>query len=104
VGFISWFGTSLAVDLLSTVGCGYQPNWTRFCNARIDAQVVHLQKQEAADPAGTAGRAAAIDREITNEAPWVPLVTPRFVDLTSARVRNYEDNTGAVLLDQLWVR
>ena len=72
--------------------------------ARIDAQVVHLQKQEAADPAGTAGRAAAIDREITNEAPWVPLVTPRFVDLTSARVRNYEDNTGAVLLDQLWVR
>jgi hypothetical protein len=32
------------------------------------------------------------------------LYTPLIVDVTSARVGNYETNTGAVLLDQLWVR
>jgi len=63
-----------------------------------------LRREEPSDPAGTAGRAAAIDREITKQAPWVQLVTPRFVDLTSARVGNYQEGGGATLLDQLWVR
>ena len=48
--------------------------------------------------------AAAIDRELTDQAPWVPLFTPSLPDLTSARVGNYADNNGAVLLDQPWVR
>jgi hypothetical protein len=37
-------------------------------------------------------------------APWVPLFTPSLPDLTSARVGNYENNNGSVLMDQLWVR
>jgi peptide/nickel transport system substrate-binding protein len=47
----------------------------------------------------------AIDRAITNQAGWVPTVTPRIVDLVSARVGNYEFNpVWAFLLDQSWVR
>jgi peptide/nickel transport system substrate-binding protein len=104
-GFIIWFLTpGLAVDIFATVGCHFQPNWARFCDSHVDAQVARLGKEEPADPAGTAGLAAAIDREITDEAPWVPLYTPRLVDLTSARVGNYQVSSGAVLLDQLWVR
>jgi peptide/nickel transport system substrate-binding protein len=76
----------------------------RFCDSHVDAEVARLGKEEPADPAGTAGLAAAIDREITDEAPWVPLYIPRLVDLTSARVGNYHVSNGAVLLDQLWVR
>jgi hypothetical protein len=48
--------------------------------------------------------AAKIDRELTDAAPWVPLFTPQLPDLTSARVGNYQDNNGFVLLDQLWVK
>jgi hypothetical protein len=59
--------------------------------ARLDRVLQHVE-------------AAAIDREITNRAPWVPLITPRFVDLTSARVGNYQASGGGALLDQLWVR
>jgi peptide/nickel transport system substrate-binding protein len=103
-GFITWFGTSIAVGMLSVVGCDYQPNWMYFCDPRIDARIARLGREEPTDPAGTTGRAAAIDREITNRAPWVPLITPRFVALTSARVGNYQASGGAVLLDQLWVR
>jgi hypothetical protein len=75
-----------------------------FCDSRIDAQVARLEKEEPADPAGTAGE-AAIDRELTNEAPFVrPLVNPRFVDLTSARVGNYQVNIEPSVLDRVWVR
>jgi YVTN family beta-propeller protein len=97
-------GVGLAVDILSAVECHLQQNPAHFCNPRIDAQVARLEKQEPTDPAGTAAFAATIDREITNQAPWVPLFTPRFVDVTSARVGNYQESSGAVLFDQLWVR
>jgi ABC-type transport system substrate-binding protein len=105
-GFFGWFGLALAVDTFSTLGCNAgAENPAHFCDRQIDTQVARLAKQEPADPAGTAGVAAAVDREITNQAPWVPLFTPRFADLTSARVGNYEYNNGfSVSLDQLWVR
>jgi hypothetical protein len=51
----------------------------------------------------TAALAARIDREVTDEAPLIPLFTPRLPDLTSRRVGNYEEQGGFVLLDQLWV-
>ncbi len=103
-GFIIWFVTPLAVDMLDTTGCRFQPNWSRFCKPEIDAQVERLRKSEPTDPSGTASFAAKIDREITEEAPLVPLFTPRFVDVTSGRVGNYQASNGSVLLDQLWVR
>jgi peptide/nickel transport system substrate-binding protein len=103
-GFYGWLGTPLAVDMLEHVGCNFQENPARFCNLRIDAQIARLAKTEPSDPGGTAALAAKIDREITDRAPWVPLFTPRLADLTSQRVGNYEDNSGSVLIDQLWVR
>ena len=53
---------------------------------------------------GTTALAASIERELTNDAPFVPLFTPSLVDLTSRRIGNYEDQNGSVLIDQLWVR
>jgi peptide/nickel transport system substrate-binding protein len=102
-GFMFWV-VGAAADILGVVECHLKQNPAHFCNRRIDAQVARLTKQEPTDPAGTAAFAATIDREITNKAPWVPLFTPRIVDVTSARVGNYENSSGYVLLDQLWVR
>ena len=73
-------------------------------NGFSDAQLAHLTKDEPSDPAGTAKLAATIDREVTDAAPWIPLFTPRFADLTSARVGNYQYNASGVPFDQLWVR
>ncbi len=104
-GFVGWFGGQLAVDMFAELGCHTGANnWAHFCNPRIDAQVTRLAKEEPLDPAGSAPLAATIDRELTLQAPWVPLFTPRLPDFTSARVGNYQDNNGTVLLDQLWVR
>ena len=43
----------------------------------------------------------------TDVPKGVPLFTPRFADLVSRRVGNYQANTYAaatVMLDQLWIR
>jgi peptide/nickel transport system substrate-binding protein len=103
-GMFGWFGYVLAVDALSVSGCHFDPNPAHFCDHGVDAQLSQLANEEPVDPAGTAGLAEAIDREITDTAPWVPLFTPTYADLTSTRVGNYQSQGGRALLDQLWVR
>lgn len=47
---------------------------------------------------------AQADRQITDQALFVPLVTPSIIDFLSRRVGNYQYNAQrGVLLDQLWV-
>lgn len=96
-------GTPSAIDILSSVGCRYAQNPAHFCDPRIDAQMARLAKEQPSPEA--AKLAATIDREIVDRAPWVPLFTPRFVDLSSSRLGNYQASPYTVeLLDQMWVR
>jgi peptide/nickel transport system substrate-binding protein len=103
-GIFGWFGSPVAVDMLSTVGCRF--GWTNaahFCDRRIDAQVAALGRQQPSPAA--AKLAARIDREIVDRAPWVPLLTPRSVNLTSSRVGNHQASPyGFPLLEQMWIR
>ena len=48
---------------------------------------------------------AEVDRKLTDEAAWIPYLTPRQLVFTSTRVGNvqYHPSWG-LLLDQLWVR
>jgi peptide/nickel transport system substrate-binding protein len=80
-------------------------NAAEFCDPRIDAQAQQALALEQRDPAVAAGRWAAIDRELVNMAPWVPLYNPRDLNVLSARVGNYQFHPyWNVLIDQLWVR
>jgi len=46
----------------------------------------------------------SIDRQLTNNAVWVPTVNEREVDLVSKRLRNYEYNpVWGFLADQGWL-
>jgi peptide/nickel transport system substrate-binding protein len=103
-GMYGWFGNPLAVDMLTTLTCTFKPNPAHFCNRRIDAQILQLAQIEPWDPAKARNLAETIDREVTDQAPWVPLFTPQSIDLTSARVGNYQAERGRTLLDQLWVK
>jgi peptide/nickel transport system substrate-binding protein len=59
---------------------------------------------QATDPEAARGLWERIDRQIVDQAPWVPLVNPKVVDVLSKRVGNYQYNPYGVLIDQLWVR
>jgi peptide/nickel transport system substrate-binding protein len=46
-----------------------------------------------------------VDRQAADQAPWVPLVNPKVVDVLSKRVGNYQYSPQlGMLIDQLWVR
>ncbi len=48
---------------------------------------------------------AKIDRDITNQAPWVPYANGVVLEVKSPRVGDYQYNPQlGTLLDQLWVR
>lgn len=79
------------------------PNLTGYCDPGQD------QRMQAALDEGDAGKAAriwaAVDRAITEQVPVVPLYVPRYIDLVSARVGNYQYNPQFhFLFSQAWVR
>jgi peptide/nickel transport system substrate-binding protein len=80
-------------------------NVAEFCDPRIDAQTRQALALQAQGLAAATGRWAAIDRELVDQAPWVPLYNPRDLTLLSARTGNYQFHPyWNLLIDQLWVR
>ena len=62
--------------------------------------------EQQSDPISSRALWQRVDREITDAAPWVPLMASKDVHFVSKRVGNYQfspDGMG-LLFDQLWVR
>jgi YVTN family beta-propeller protein len=84
---------------------GATRNGSFFCDPGLDRQMELADHEEATDPAQAAVTWAAVDRELTNAAPWVVLANLTLVDFLSSGVTNYEYNPAfGVLLDQLEIR
>lgn len=94
------------------LSCGaYQPanpannNAAGFCDRRIDAQIQRALTLETTNRQAANALWARIDRQITDQAPWVAKTNHNFVALLSKRVGNYQYNPQlGMLIDQLWVR
>ena len=81
-------------------------NDAEFCDSHIDSRIDKALRAQAQSPDAARGAWEQVDRETVDEAPWVPLVNPRSVDVLSKRVGDYQysPNGLGVLIDQLWVR
>lgn len=80
-------------------------NDSEFCSPRVDAQLRQALAAQARSPNAAGSRWASIDREIVDQAPWVPLYNPRALVMVAARVGNYQFHPlWELLIDQLWVR
>ncbi len=113
-GFFGWFqdypAPSDFIDQLLT--CGFflpdnpgNVNTAEFCDPQVDAQAQQALASQVGDPATAAGQWAAVDHEIVDRAPWVPLYNPRDLTVLSARTGNYQFHPyWNLLLDQLWIR
>ena len=103
-GIAGWFGQpdGSTVTLLE---CGADINPARFCDRRIDQEAAHARRLSATDSGAAAEIWARLDRQLVDQAPWVPLFNPKVPYFVSERVGNWQFHTYAgVLLDQLWVR
>jgi YVTN family beta-propeller protein len=80
-------------------------NGSFFCDPTIDRLMDAADREQATDPTQAAARWAEVDRDVTDAAPWVPLVNPTCVDFLSTRIGNYQYSPASgVLLDQLSIR
>ncbi len=70
----------------------------------MDRQISQAAVLQAVDPRAAAARWAQLDRQLTDQAVFLPTVTPNEVDLVSRRAGNYQYNpVWGVLVDQLMV-
>jgi peptide/nickel transport system substrate-binding protein len=81
-------------------------NDAQFCDPAIDRQTRRALTEQATNPDAARGVWERDDRQAVDEAPWVPLVNPRAIDVLARRVGNYQYSPAGLgmLIDQLWVR
>jgi YVTN family beta-propeller protein len=99
--FVPDMAATAAGWLQEPAGCAGAFNPAVFCDAQVDeaiAQALDIQQEDA--PAAWKSW-AAIDRQITDAAPFIPLLNPVTYDFVSERLGNYQ---SGVLLEQLWVQ
>jgi peptide/nickel transport system substrate-binding protein len=96
----------------ATLSCaGYNPvnalntNLAAFCDPAIDRVIERAKALQATAPDAASREWAKVDRDVTNEAPWVAFANGSVFEVKSARVGNYQCNPQlSTLLDQLWVK
>src|SRR5207302_11368355 len=80
-------------------------NTAGFCNPSIDREVMRAASAQINDPQRAADLWSQVDRDVVDEAGWVPFYNYQSVEFVSKRVGNYQYNPWwRSLLDQLWVR
>ena len=85
--------------------CGGSNSNGYVCDPALDREMRHAELLEPADPPKSRALWETIDRQLTDNALWVPTVTFRDIEITSSRLHNYEYNpVWGFLADQAWVQ
>jgi peptide/nickel transport system substrate-binding protein len=96
--FSSWFQDyPAASDFLNILlGCGSfhpksnsSPNIAEFCDKKIQSDMDRAGQIGITDPAAGNKIWAQVDKGVTDQAAWVAMFNPKFIDVLSARVKGY---------------
>jgi YVTN family beta-propeller protein len=81
-------------------------NVAGFCDPQADRLASEAQAAQQTDPAAARTLWAKLDRLVTDQAPWVPILNASQTVFVSARVGNYQESPSYAgpLLDQIWIR
>jgi YVTN family beta-propeller protein len=87
------------------VSCGGGTSNGYYCDQSLDREMQEAGLLELGDPRKASTLWVSIDRQLTDDAVWVPTVNLRDVEVTSSRLRNYQYNpVWGFLADQAWLR
>jgi ABC-type oligopeptide transport system substrate-binding subunit len=76
-----------------------------FCDPRLDRRMAEAARLQTSDLTAAHRRWTAVEHDLTDAAPWVPLVSRSWVNLVSKRLGNFQVNPEwGPLIDQMWVR
>ena len=112
--YSSWYQDyPAASDFLNILlGCGSfhpnsnsSPNIAEFCDKGIQAKMDQAGKLGITDPTASNKLWAQVDKEVTDQAPWVAMYNPKLIDFVSKRVKGYQFSPQwYFLLDQASVK
>jgi peptide/nickel transport system substrate-binding protein len=110
----SWYQDyPAASDFLNVLlGCGSfvpnsnaSPNIAGFCDKKIQSQMDAALKQGITDQSGANTKWQAVDKAVTDQAPWVSMLNPKYLDFIAKRVKGYQFSPQwYFLLDQASVK
>jgi peptide/nickel transport system substrate-binding protein len=107
IAFTGWTSDYAAPSgfIVPLFSCGGSNNATGFCDPDLDQRIEDAGRLQTSDPAGAGDVWSEIERELVDQAPWVPLGNAYWANLVSQRLGNYQATApGGPLIDQLWVR
>jgi YVTN family beta-propeller protein len=109
IGLAAWYADyPTADDYFSFLfSCHGSANFGGYCNHRLDAEIARAASFQGRDAAATHAHWAKIDRQVTNQAIWAPLITAagRTTTFVGPRVGNYTNLAFfGTVLSKLWVR
>jgi peptide/nickel transport system substrate-binding protein len=99
LAFSDWYQDyPAASDFLQILlGCGSfhpnsnaSPNIAQFCNKAIQQQMDHAGQVGITNPDGANKIWAQVDHKMTDQAPWVAMFNPKYIDVLSSRVTGYQ--------------
>ncbi|MBW4023783.1 MAG: ABC transporter substrate-binding protein [Proteobacteria bacterium] len=102
-----------ASDFINVLlGCGsFHPgsdasiNISGFCDKTIDAAIQKNLVTAVTDPKAANAEWAKLDHELTDQAPWVTMFTPKQLDFVSKRLGNFSySDQFKVIFSQVWVQ
>jgi YVTN family beta-propeller protein len=80
-------------------------NEAEFCDPHADQLASQAQAAQLTDPATARRLWNQVDRTVTDQAPWVPILSFGDTTFVSARTGNYQESPiSGPLFDQMWVR
>jgi peptide/nickel transport system substrate-binding protein len=65
------------------------PNIAEFCDKNIQAQMDAALTQGITDPQGANQKWAQVDKAVTDQAPWISLFNPKYLNFVSKRVKGF---------------
>ena len=66
------------------------PNIAEFCDKGIQAKMNHAEKLGVTDTKSANSVWAQVDKEVTDQAPWVSMFNPKQLNLVSKRVKGFQ--------------
>ncbi len=85
-------------------GSDASPNISGYCNNAVDAKMEQAMKAALTDVAASHEMWSAVDHDITDDAPWATLYSPKLLYFVSKRLKNFTySNQARMVFSKVWL-
>ena len=88
----AWGGDTAHGTLTAWFSCAGSRSHGYFCDPRVERELLRARAAVATDPREAQRIWASLDRYVTEQAGWLPMISEGGVEIVSDRLRNYQFN------------